>query len=92
VFGGDVVDRGDGDLRILRDLMQLKRAYPTRVHFILGNRDLNKVPPPSTTPDECVHLPIALHLWFLRTYTPPRLFVLPPTPLSCVSSLNFSMI
>ena len=44
VYGGDVVDRGDGDLRILRDLMQLKRAYPTRVHFILGNRDLNKVP------------------------------------------------
>jgi len=62
VYGGDAVDRGDGDMRILRDLMQLKRAYPTRVHFILGNRDLNKVPPSTDNPAECECLPNRLPL------------------------------
>lgn len=43
VFGGDVVDRGYGDLRVLADLIGLKRNYPERVHFIMGNRDINKM-------------------------------------------------
>mmetsp|Transcript_3173 Transcript_3173/g.9176 ORF Transcript_3173/g.9176 Transcript_3173/m.9176 type:complete len:717 (-) Transcript_3173:2524-4674(-) len=43
VFGGDVVDKGDGDLHVLRDIVQLKRAYPDRVHLIMGNRDVNKI-------------------------------------------------
>ena len=38
VYGGDVCDRGDGDLRILKDLLRLKDDAPNRVHFILGNR------------------------------------------------------
>jgi hypothetical protein len=38
VYGGDVCDRGDGDLRFLTDLIQLKNDYPDRVHFIMGNR------------------------------------------------------
>jgi hypothetical protein len=50
VFGGDVVDRGPGDLRVLTDLVGLKRAYPDRVEFIMGNRDINKM-----------RLPIELH-------------------------------
>lgn len=43
VFGGDVCDRGTGDLRILNDLINLKDTYPDRVHLILGNRDINKL-------------------------------------------------
>jgi hypothetical protein len=43
VFGGDVVDRGFGDLRVLADLIGLKRNYFDRVHFIMGNRDINKM-------------------------------------------------
>jgi hypothetical protein len=43
VFGGDVVDRGYGDLRVLADLIGLKRNYFDRVHFIMGNRDINKM-------------------------------------------------
>ncbi len=43
VYIGDVVDRGDGDCRLLFDLVSLKERYPDRVHFILGNRDNNKL-------------------------------------------------
>ncbi len=43
VYGGDVCDRGSGDIRVLTDLVNLKLAYPDRVHFILGNRDINKL-------------------------------------------------
>lgn len=43
VYGGDVCDRGPGDIRFLKDLMQLKYDYPSRVHFIIGNRDVNKL-------------------------------------------------
>lgn len=50
VFGGDVCDRGNGDIRILQDLIHLKQKYPDRVHFIMGNRDVNKL-----------RLPVALH-------------------------------
>jgi hypothetical protein len=43
VYGGDTCDRGPGDLRILRDLVKLKKHNPDNVHLILGNRDLNKM-------------------------------------------------
>ena len=43
VFGGDVCDRGPGDLRVIQDLLELKANYPDRVFLILGNRDVNKL-------------------------------------------------
>ena len=43
VFGGDAVDQGNGDLRFLQDLLTLQDSYPSRVHFVLGNRDFNKM-------------------------------------------------
>ena len=43
VYGGDACDRGCGDLRVLRDLVCLKRKYRDRVHLIIGNRDANKM-------------------------------------------------
>lgn len=48
VYGGDVCDRGRGDIRLLTDLVDLKRRYFNRVHFILGNRDTNKMRWPVT--------------------------------------------
>ncbi|CAJ1376934.1 unnamed protein product [Effrenium voratum] len=43
VFGGDLFDRGKGDLRLARELLKLKETYPERVFFLLGNRDINKM-------------------------------------------------
>ena len=61
VFGGDVVDRGPGDLRVLSDLINLRRAYPDRVHFIMGNRDINKM-----------RIPVELHPSVMKI--PPKVF------------------
>ena len=43
VFGGDVCDRGSGDIRITKALTALKRRYPERVVLIAGNRDVCKL-------------------------------------------------
>jgi hypothetical protein len=43
VFGGDVNDHYDGDIEVVEELLKLKNRYPDRVHFILGNRDINKL-------------------------------------------------
>ena len=43
IYGGDVMDRGDGGLRLARRLVALKKRHPTRVRLLAGNRDLNKV-------------------------------------------------
>lgn len=43
VYGGDVVDKGPGDIRLVRALVNLKSRYPDRVFLLVGNRDLNKL-------------------------------------------------
>jgi hypothetical protein len=43
VHGGDTVDKGPGDIRIVKALTSLKKQYPDRVFLILGNRDVNKL-------------------------------------------------
>lgn len=44
VFGGDVTDKGNGSLRILRALAAAYDSYgPERVVLIAGNRDINKI-------------------------------------------------
>ncbi|MFA6409660.1 MAG: metallophosphoesterase [Gammaproteobacteria bacterium] len=42
VFGGDAVDKGSGDLKILDLLVNFKLKYPERVILLAGNRDINK--------------------------------------------------
>lgn len=55
VFGGDVCDRGPGDMRLLNDLVQLYEDNKGKVHFILGNRDVNKM-----------RIPVELHVKYLE--------------------------
>jgi hypothetical protein len=43
VYGGDAVDKGPGDIRLVRALVDLKRRHPNRVYLLVGNRDLNKL-------------------------------------------------
>jgi hypothetical protein len=46
VFGGDSVDKGGkvgGSIRVATTLVRLKKKYPSAVHIILGNRDINKM-------------------------------------------------
>ena len=44
VFGGDAVDKGDGDVRLCRMLADLSDRYGRdRVALLVGNRDLNKL-------------------------------------------------
>lgn len=40
IFGGDVCDKGPGDLRIARLLVDFKKKYPLQVTLIAGNRDI----------------------------------------------------
>ena len=43
IHGGDLFDRGNGDIRLSRMLVELKRKYGDRVILLLGNRDINKM-------------------------------------------------
>lgn len=43
VFGGDSVDKGTGDIRVVSQLIDLKDRYPDRVQLLIGNRDANKL-------------------------------------------------
>ena len=61
VFGGDVCDRGPGDIRLLWDLIQLQEDHPGRVHFILGNRDVNKLRLPTELHDSYTRSPGATY-------------------------------
>ena len=72
VFGGDLWDKGGFDLYVTRQLLDLKRRYPDRVVWVLGNRDINKLRmtqelglPAKSTPSSKVSVPYHPGLtWF----------------------------
>jgi hypothetical protein len=43
VVGGDMVDKGDSSIRAVKHFVNLKKASPSQVFLLLGNRDLNKL-------------------------------------------------
>ena len=43
VHGGDLFDRGPGDIRLSNLLCSFYDKYPDRVILLLGNRDINKM-------------------------------------------------
>lgn len=43
VFGGDAVDRGPDARKVVRALLEAKRAQPSQVVLLAGNRDINKL-------------------------------------------------
>jgi len=43
VFGGDLFDKGDGDIRLAHLFLKFKSRFPDRVFFLVGNRDINKI-------------------------------------------------
>ena len=57
VFGGDVFDKGDGDLRIARQLLCFKKSHPDRVWLLAGNRDLNKLRFPAELAEDEIDVP-----------------------------------
>lgn len=74
VFGGDAIDRGPDDRRVLRALVDVKRRAPDRVTLLAGNRDLNKLrlvrelagAPPERAPAEVRGDRGALLRWIFR--------------------------
>eukprot|EP00577_Skeletonema_sp_RCC1716_P006697 CAMPEP_0113386512 /NCGR_PEP_ID=MMETSP0013_2-20120614/8050_1 /TAXON_ID=2843 ORGANISM="Skeletonema costatum, Strain 1716" /NCGR_SAMPLE_ID=MMETSP0013_2 /ASSEMBLY_ACC=CAM_ASM_000158 /LENGTH=571 /DNA_ID=CAMNT_0000269361 /DNA_START=278 /DNA_END=1993 /DNA_ORIENTATION=- /assembly_acc=CAM_ASM_000158 len=58
VYGGDSVDKGPGDIRLCRALVDLKKQYPDHVHLLVGNRDLNKIRFSSELSDDDMERPI----------------------------------
>ena len=63
VFGGDVFDRGPGDIRIATELVRLKDMHPDRVHLLAGNRDLNKLRIVAEALDERIDRPYPVPLY-----------------------------
>ena len=95
VFGGDSVDRGGFDIMTLTLLARFKKKYPSNVHFIMGNRDCNKLrirselgAPTQPTP------PPHSGVYWLPPHTPPtsnvsRLQWLLKSTMGCPDSFIF---
>eukprot|EP00961_Rhodomonas_salina_P130234 1753715-Rhodomonas_salina.1 len=48
-------DKGIGDVRFVRLLLALRKEYPERVHWIIGNRDCNKLRLAAELSDEAIN-------------------------------------
>lgn len=79
VVGGDCFDKGAGDLRIAKAVVDLKRRHPERVFLLVGNRDNNKMRFSSELdPADVARAPTSI----------PRPYWLPPQALSFSSFLE----
>ena len=63
VFGGDSQDKGIGDIRFTKLLLDLKaqKGNEDRVEFIIGNRDANKLRLAAELQDDCISDPDVLN-------------------------------
>jgi hypothetical protein len=61
VFGGDSQDKGIADIRFVKLMLALKKDFPDRVTFIMGNRDMNKLRLTTELHEDCIADPGVLN-------------------------------
>jgi hypothetical protein len=68
VFGGDLIDRGDHSIRLIRLLTDLKQRHPDRVTLIWGNRDVKSLALPKNEHDLKVRYSRDFADWIVDRY------------------------
>jgi len=72
VYGGDAPDRFLGSLKVVSELVRLKKESPERVSLIAGNRDINKLRIAYEFSEEGSTAPVGLFPWIHKNVAEVR--------------------